>query len=284
MHSNEIRRYPVANGIFYPDNALKLKKQLDNWGLKKGEDANSSGYEFIIAPHGAWNLTGNTLSTAFSALQKESKNPSNPLSTVVLLGSHPNSLEEGIFLSESNFFETPLGQIAVDLKLSKKLVSCSTLIKMNDIPHLIDHSLEVLLPMVKYCFPDVKIIPILISGKKAALISALAGALKIVFNRKVKNSLFIVSSNVSQDKNPVLASFMAEEFTNLLEKMDSEAFNKCLTEGRISASGSVAVAALMESKLFEYRKLNPLSPIEKRKGETGDTVYFGAFCSTLAIQ
>ena len=274
-----IKRYPVANGIFYPDSPETLAGQLCSWGLREGQSGLACGGQVLIAPHGTWTLTGNAAGTAFTEVQARGKKNGRPVSLVILLGSASLSGEEGIYLSESAFFETPLGQIPVDLNMNRKLSSCSTLIEINDIPHLIDHSLEVFLPLVRYCFPEAKIVPILISGKKPVLISALARAINVVFEEYMEESLFIVSSNAAQDPDPSLASAMAGEFCTLLEKMDDKAFLTRLNEGRISASGSVPVCALLESRLFEGRNFSLLCPLSHCQGELGETVYYGAFLS-----
>ena len=276
---HERTRYPVVNGIFYPNRAETLTKMLCSWGLKKGKTGISCGGQVIIAPHGAWNLTGEAIKRAFTAVQKKRKNAYRSVKTIILLGSDTNSGEEGIYLSESSVFETPLGHIEVDSDINEALSSCSTLIKVNDIPHLLDYSLEVLLPLVKYCFPKAKIVPILISGKKPVLITALSRAIKIVFEKQIDENLFIISSNVAQSENPALAAIMAEEFCSLLLKMDSDAFLNCLNRGSISASGSVPVAALLQSGILGSRCFHSLCRLKESRGEMGETVYYGAFGS-----
>ena len=281
IHFRNKRRYPVANGIFYPDSEESLSNQLSSWGLKKGQSCTSCGGRVIIAPHGAWDVTGKAGGIAFSSLQMKQNDSGKPVDSIILLAGDPYSDHDGIFLSESSYFETPLGQIAVDKAKNKKISTCSTLIKINDIPHLMEHSIEVLLPMVKYCFPNAKIVPILISGRKPVLISALARAIRIVFEKDPENTLFIVSSNVAQDENPQLASSMAGDFCALIKKMDSSSFLSCLKEGRISASGCIPIAALMESGLLAGKSFSALCPLSHSMGDLGLTVYYGAFSCNI---
>jgi hypothetical protein len=58
---------------------------------------------------------------------------------------------EGLFYSDSAFFDAPLGKLPVDQEFSAELESSCTLFEMNGIPHLTEHFLEVLLPLVKFC-------------------------------------------------------------------------------------------------------------------------------------
>ena len=277
------RRPPVANGIFYPENREGLIKQLKSWGLKPGAATlNVPGWSggaeerrlAILAPHGAWELTGKLAGCAFAALQED---PALTIDRVLLLGTTHDTTEEGIYLTESAFFETPLGDLWVDGKINRELAFCSSHIKIFDIPHLSEHALEVLLPMVKYCFPSAKIVPVLMAGKKPALISGLARAMGIVLEKYSEKSLFVVSSNVSCSHDPALALAMAREFCGHIEDMDARNFLACLEAGRISACGGALVASLLESGLICGRPFSALCPLAQAAGENGNTFYYGAF-------
>ena len=263
----------MANGIYYPDSKAALTDLLSSWGLSKNSPA--SGGQVILAPHGAWDLTGNIAARAFVSVQKNRGRHS--ISRVLLFGTLHQAAPEGIYLSESAFFETPLGDLKVDQRLNRKLSSCSTIIRVNDIPHLSEHCLEILLPLVKYCFPNASIVPVLMSGAKAAHISSLAKSLKITIETFLEECLIIISSTVSQNFDPVIAYRMADEFRSLLEGMDPQSFLTRLAEGRISACGGALMGALLESGLLEGKHFSALIPLAQGKGEQGETVYYGAF-------
>lgn len=267
------RRSPVLSGIYYPENPLTLTAKLRSYGLKK--DAPACGGQVILAPHGAWDLCGNIAASAFASVQKGKKG--QIVYKVLILGALHQDCEEGIYLSESDSFETPIGDLYVDHQLNHALASNSNLITISDIPHLSEHSLEVILPMVKYCFPNVLIVPILMSGGRPALISALAKALMAAMGKHLGDILIVLSSTVSQNLDPVLALSMAEEFRFLLERSDTKAFFNRLRDGGISACGGALVGAILESGLLNDRHLSALCPFVQGKGETGETIYYGAF-------
>ena len=281
------KRAPVVNGIFYPDNREVLIRQLKSWGLKEG----STGYwkqsletrfpaaSAILAPHGAWDLSGSVAGTAFAEIQKD---PSTIIDRVLLLGTIHNRTEEGIYLSESAFFETPLGDLPVDGKLNEELASCSPNIKIYDIPHLSEHSLEVLLPMVKYCFPSARIVPLLMAGSKSSLISCLAKTLGLVLEKYMEKSLFVISSNVSCNPDPVLALSLAQEFCSLVTDRDVRNYLGRLAAGHISACGGALVGALFESGLLGSKLFSALCPLTQAREENGETVYYCAFNAQLS--
>jgi len=271
------RRALVVSGIFYPDDPEILAAELASWGLKKGSEGQISGGQVILAPHGAWDLTGALAASAFASVQGKGGDTGKPISRVLLLGASHHSNEENICLSDSVSFETPLGDLSVSQKLNRELASCSTLIRVNDIPHLTEHSLEVLLPMVKYCFPSAKIIPILMAGARPMLISILAKALYIVFEKYMQETLILISSNISHSKDPALAKSMADDFNDILEKMESKALVDGIARGRISACGGALVATLLESGLLDGKNFSSLCPYVKGIGESDETVYYGAY-------
>ena len=286
------RRAPVVNGIFYPDDREALTSHLASWGLREGsietdygnnqteKDASGFGGQAILAPHGAWELTGNIAGRAFAAVQEREAKTGRSIARVLLFSNHHYPAEEGIYLSESASFGTPLGDLVVDGNLNRELASCSPRIKIYDIPHLSEHALEVLLPLVKYCFPGAKIVPILMSGTNNRLISDLAYALKTVLREHTEENLFVISSNVSQDPDPALALSMADTFRGLISDMDSRGFLSSLAGGRISACGSALIAALLESDLLHGKHFSSLCPMTQAAGENGETVYYSAFDCT----
>ena len=271
------RRSPVVNGIFYPDNPEVLRAKLASWGLVEGSDQGICCAQAILAPHGAWDLTGSIAASAFTAAREGVGNSERNISRVFLLGPLHHSGEEGIYLSESASFETPLGDLQVDLRLNQELASSSSSIRVYDIPHLSEHSLEVLLPLVKYCFPGVKIVPILMEGRKPAIISNLAGTLRTVLKNYIKESLIIISSNISQDPDTARALSMAHKFRGLLENTDPRAFLAELASGRISACGAALMGALLESGLLSGSRFKALLPLTGGTDEDGSSVYYDAF-------
>ena len=139
----------MVNGIFYPEGEAALTNLLISWGLKKGLPV--QGGQTIVVPHGAWDLTGSIAASAFAGVQKNGGD--SDIGRVLLLGTCHQSNEDGIYLSESDFFETPLGDLEVDQSLNRKLSSCSTLICINDIHIFPNIPLRFNFPWLSFVFP-----------------------------------------------------------------------------------------------------------------------------------
>jgi len=237
-------RSPVGAGMFYPEDRKETLDYLRSFGLEEG----SGGYaQAIIAPHGAWSYSGQLVAEAFSSAMGRSEN----IKRVVILGPIHDKREKGLFLSNSHSFHTPLGNIPVDREMSEELSFRGSFFEINDIPHLGEHSIEILLPFVKYCFPHASIIPILMGQPKAQYIYDLAKALKAVFTPILDETLIVVSCNLSCDNDQNTARLLAEEVLHLFTERNSPALATAILNGRLNACGGALVAGLFESGLLD---------------------------------
>jgi AmmeMemoRadiSam system protein B len=197
------------------------------------------------------------------------------ISRVVILGNIHQIEKPGVFFSESHFFETPLGKLPVDLPLCKSLRSCSTLFELNDIPHLLETSVEVLLPLIQFCFPGAAIVPILMGGKQPGLIVSLARALRVILEPIMASTLLVVSSNLSIHNDEQTARSSAETCIQLLEENRIDELIAGIYDGRISACGGALIASLLESGLMDGKPARLVTgPLVSAKGERGDTAYY----------
>jgi AmmeMemoRadiSam system protein B len=256
--------------MFYPDDKAEVLTCMRSFGLKQGRGGHARA---ILAPHGAWEISGSLAGAAFAAAagRTGAKSPSR----VVIMGPIHDKREDGLFLSNSHSFQTPLGNIPVDEEISEELESCSPLFEVNDIPHLQEHSLEVLLPFVKYCFPRAAIVPILMGQPRAPVIAALAYALKIVIEPVMEDTLLVVSFNLASESSGSIACGMAEECLRLCAEKRAAEFRAALLTGRINTCGGGAVASLLQSGLLDPMRAIP-HPLLRVNGEGNTTVYYGA--------
>jgi AmmeMemoRadiSam system protein B len=237
-------RSPVGAGMFYPEDRKETLDYLRSFGFEEGK----GGYaQAIIAPHGAWSYSGQLVAKAFFSAMGRSEN----IRRVVILGPCHDKREKGLFLSNSHSFYTPLGNIPVDQDISDELEIRSSFFEINDIPHLGEHSIEILLPFVKYCFPNASIVPILMGQPKAQYIYDLALALKAVIMPVLDETLIVVSCNLSSGADQATAQVLAEEVLRLFSERNSPALKAAILDGRLNACGGALAAGLFESGLLD---------------------------------
>ncbi|QQO10922.1 AmmeMemoRadiSam system protein B [Breznakiella homolactica] len=268
-------RSAVVAGLFYPEEKQDITSELCSFGLESGTGARAAA---VLAPHAAWNLSGAAAAAAFlrTTGRVPKKKGSSGVSQVVILGSVHNGPEQGLFVSDSDYFETPLGLLRVNKALCNDLISCSTLFELNDIPHLRDHSMEVLFPFVQYIFPEASIIPVLLGGSRPVLISALAKALRIVFEPIMENTLFVISTNAAVSENAEEAAEEAALFIRLVSEKEPKPLLDAFRRRKISACGAPVTAALLGSGLLGGRAVHssPDSVICIKDEDTQSVYYY----------
>ena len=264
-------RSPVGAGLFYPEDRGEMLDKLRSFGLN---DRRGGWAQAIIAPHGAWNYSGALVADAFaSAIERSGK-----IRRVVLLGPIHDKRENGLFLSNSHSFYTPLGNIAVDHKVSEELKFNSSFFEINDIPHLAEHSIEILLPFIKYCFPNASIVPILMGQPKAQYIYDLAQALKKVITPMLSETLIVVSCNLSCDANQTTARLSAEECIRLFSERNTHELASAILDGRLNACGGALVVSLFESGLLDKTQTCSVADnLVSAVGAENNTVYYSEF-------
>ena len=266
-------RSPIVDGLFYPEDMTGILSYMQNIGLKRGKGGLAQA---IIAPHGAWEISGSLAGAAFASAAGRTglKSPSR----VVLMGPIHDKREEGIFLTNSHSFQTPLGDIPVDQEASGWLESYSPLFEVDDIPHLHEHSIEVLLPFVKHCFPHASIVPILMGQPQPQYTSVLAHALRAVFEPVMENTLLVISLNLASHSSEAAALNMADEFVRLFREGKHGELCAALQDGRITSCGGALVAALLQSGLIDTAHSRVASDsLLSARTEQDKIVYYGAF-------
>jgi len=237
-------RNPVGAGLFYPDDKNEILKSIRSFGLEAGKGGFAKA---IIAPHGAWDFSGALAANAFSAAMGRSAN----IKRVVILGPIHDKRERGLFLTNSHFFHTPLGKIRVDQEITGELEFIGNYFEIDDIPHLGEHSIEILLPFIKYCFPRASIVPVIMGQPKKKYIKDLAQALKTVIKPVLNDTLIVVSCNLSCDYDTATAQRLAEETIRLFSQKDAAALGSAILDGSINSCGGGLVMSLLESGLLD---------------------------------
>jgi AmmeMemoRadiSam system protein B len=264
---------PIVEGLFYPEEKAGVLAYMKSIGLEKRKGGMAQA---IIAPHGAWEISGSLAGAAFASAAGRTgrKSPSR----VVIMGPIHNNREKGLFLSNSHSFQTSLGEIPVDREATEWLETYSSLFEENDIPHLREHSIEVLLPFVKYCFPRASIVPILMGGSREKHITTLAHALRAVFEPIMDETLMVISFNLALHPSEAAAQDMAGEYVQLFRENQHNELRLALQDGRITSCGGALVAALLKSGLMD--KAHPYlasDSLMSARGEKDKTIFYGAF-------
>lgn len=135
-------RRRALNAGWYPRNADDVRKTLDDWST------NLSSVEgcAAIVPHAGWYFSGKLAFQTFGALK-------NDIDLMVVLGGHL-AAEASLLVSDEDEFEVPGGTIKNDLDLVNTIKKTFKASEDWDV----DNGVEVQLPLIKYFWPDARIV------------------------------------------------------------------------------------------------------------------------------
>ena len=153
---------------WYPQNSQKIKEFLGNTfpvnsGEAESRDSPHKNKEFrtigAVAPHAGWYYSGHLAARSVRALAACPKKPE----TIVVLGGHlPPPI--ALFALE-DAVSTPIGVLEIDVNFRDELIKN---LKHEGIKtaedRYADNTVEVLLPMVHFYFPEIKIVWIRLPG------------------------------------------------------------------------------------------------------------------------
>jgi AmmeMemoRadiSam system protein B len=262
-------RESIVDGIFYPAEEDELHALIERL-LKNSEVEEGSAFA-IVSPHAGYSYAGELIAASFKSAAKRSvKN------VVILAPIHTDQTAE-VFLPESKFFLTPLGAIEVNMGIVDGLLSCSTSIIQNDVPHLEEHCIEVHLPFIRCLFPEAKIVPILLGNSTMSSVKLLSNALQLTFKASYSQTLFVVSANITSHLNKENTEKETKTLLDLITALDWRGITEAKTAGKLSSCGAGCISTILSFNDIDYRtRIIATGSSEKQNEEHGEVVTYAS--------
>ncbi len=232
---------PVAAGGFYTDNPAALKKQVDEFIAGAQVPADLGDVFGIIAPHAGYVYSGPVAGYSYRAVQGKTYD------VVVVMGlSHRVPTQVSVL--DAAAYRTPLGDVQLDVALSKKLAAAAPFIDTNDEMFRYEHSLEVQLPFIQRALPNTKVVMVGIGTISRRPLKELAAALDKTFAGK--RALFVASTDLSHFRTYDAARTIDQETLDFIARGDLDGLFAS-HEYRERACGLGPVTTLLE--LYKLR-------------------------------
>lgn len=183
-------RPPAVADAFYPGNPSVLTATVDQL-LAAAASPSAAPPKALIVPHAGYIYSGSTAALAYAALQPLRQQ----IKRVVLLGPTHRVAVNGLAVSESGAFATPLGDIPLDLDAIAQLRDLPQIV-FSDRVHAQEHSLEVHLPFLQRVLDDFKLVPLAVGEASP---QAVAEVLERLWGGP--ETLIVISSDLSHFLN-----------------------------------------------------------------------------------
>ncbi len=179
-------RLPAVAGQFYPGTEQGLRDELQRLLPPVAEKRRAIG---VISPHAGYVYSG----SAAGALLAQVVIPR----TVVIIGPNHRGAGAIAALSPENGWQTPLGVVPIEKRLSDLIRQHQPAIQEDSAAHRLEHSLEVQVPFLQYLRPDVSIVPLCLAFGDYAGCELVGTALAAAITEFGEEVLIIASSDMT---------------------------------------------------------------------------------------
>ena len=171
-------------GSWYPADAGTLSKQIKGF-FEKAEVEPINNVIALILPHAGYQFSGQTAAFALKTTGKQYKR-------VIIIGpSHRVPMEEVLSVPRATHYETPLGQIPLDVEFIDKLLKYSIFQNVPQVDEY-EHSVQIEVPLLQHTQKDFKLVPIVAGDCSFETISKAGAILKSLVD---EDTLVIASSD-----------------------------------------------------------------------------------------
>ncbi|MDD4052122.1 MAG: AmmeMemoRadiSam system protein B [candidate division Zixibacteria bacterium] len=238
----EIRRAMVA-GTFYPAAPAALAKQLAELFANTERRIFPGPVRAIIAPHAGYIYSGQVAANAYKQIEGEQYD-----SVVVIAPMH--GFFKGVSVYSGDAYETPLGPIDIDRKLSAAMSGKHPAVYASTVGHAGsggrgEHSLEVQLPFLQIVLGKFRLVAMIMGDQEESTIRAASEVLSATL--KGTNTLLVASSDLSHFHPDKEARQMDKRFENALAAYDTDRMIEVVTSGGSEACGIGPIAAVVDA-------------------------------------
>lgn len=226
--STLIRRSAVA-GMFYPSDPDELYAMICDFLEQAHTDEPAP--KALIVPHAGYIYSGAIAGSAYARL----RNLRHAIERVVVLGPAHRVGFYGLAASSADYFETPLGLVAVDRTAIDEITQLSEVFTY-DLAHEQEHCLEVQLPFLQATLGEFSLVPLVVGSAQP---SEVADVLETLWGGP--ETLIVISSDLSHYLDYHSAKTADAKTTQLVEALRYEDITSAQACGRIPVQGLLSL-------------------------------------------
>lgn len=230
-------RNPIVAGQFYESATDSLTEEVKSL-LGKGAKEKKSVLG-IVSPHAGYVYSGSVAGAVYNILE--------PKSNYVIIGPNHTGLGSPFSVTASDRWKTPLGTVPVNTVLIETLLKNSSLVRVDELAHIHEHSIEVQLPFLQMTSGNFSILPMAVASAdkiSCGLVGkALAASLKELGIEK--ETLVIASSDMTHYEPGDSARQKDEKAIEAILDLDEEMLLKRIAQFDISMCGYAPTAIML---------------------------------------
>lgn len=252
-------RRPAVSGYFYPSDPDELKKLIE-WcfahkvgpgRLPKVSVTRVRRSTGFVVPHAGYVYSGPVAAHSYYVLAEE-----GAPETIIIIGPNHTGFGALVSVYPRGKWATPFGEIEVDEKLARAIVSNSNYAELDVNAHVEEHSVEVQLPFIQYLFGDkIRIVPIVLGIQTPEVAKDLARSI-LDAEVSLRRDVVILASTDFTHYEPHEQAMKKdlEAIKTLIETLDTSKFYEIIRNLNVTACGPGGVMTLAEYTRLKYRE------------------------------
>ncbi len=232
-------RRPAVAGSFYPGSKVSLERELNQLIQVKEEKQKVIG---LISPHAGYVYSGGCAGRGFGSIHIPNR--------VIILGVNHRGMGHPFAVDNSDAWDTPMGEAAIDKEWGVKLTEESDIFQLDSGAGLQEHSLEVQVPFVQYLNPGATILPITISSmNKQQLIAGGKEIARLIRSHPEEEVLLVASTDMSHYISAESAKVKDQMAIDKIMALDPEGLFHVVVDENISMCGMAPTVMMMSAAL-----------------------------------
>ena len=157
-------------GSWYSSDAGELREQINEF-FEKASSTPIDNVTALILPHAGYQYSGRTAAMGLKTAGRKYKR-------IVVIGpSHRVPMEEVLTVSRATHYETPLGQVPLDVEFISELLKHPV---FKNVPETdkYEHSVQIQVPLLQHCQAGFKLVPIVAGSCSQETIDKAGGILR----------------------------------------------------------------------------------------------------------
>ena len=170
-------------GTWYSADAKELGDQIDEF-FEKASSTPINNVTALILPHAGYQYSGRTASMGLKTAGRKYKR-------IVVIGpSHRVPMEEVLSVSRATHYETPLGQVPLDVEFISELLKHPV---FQNVPETdkYEHSVQIQVPLLQHCQAGFKLVPIVAGSCSQETIDKAGN----ILNSLIDNETLVIASS-----------------------------------------------------------------------------------------
>ena len=233
--ASDLLRQPAVAGSFYKGIREDLESEVAGYLGSSQDPVNAIG---AVMPHAGYMYSGAVAGETASAMRIPHE--------VVVLGPNHTGLGASVSVFPGGHWRMPFGDVPVNNELAALIVNESELTIADQMAHLREHSIEVILPFLYYAGgKDLSFVPIALSKISRDECQALGETLARVISSRSEEILIVSSSDMTHFESHESAKVRDSDAIARILDLDPDGLIEVVTRQRITMCGIIPTAVML---------------------------------------